>query len=113
MGILLPVSGVVPLAFALALAVCASAGASARTIDVVIEHFAFMPAQIEVMPGDAIVFTNRDITPHTATATDGSWTTKDIASGKSEAIVIPAKGDGAYFCKYHPVMKGRLTIKPP
>lgn len=86
--------------------------AHAKTIDVTIEHFAFAPASVEVESGDTVVFTNRDIAPHTATATDGSWTTKEIASGKSESVTVPAKGDGAYFCKYHPVMKGRLVIKP-
>jgi plastocyanin len=84
--------------------------AEPRTIEVVIEHFAFAPPSIETAPGDTVVFTNHDITPHTATAVDGSWTTKDIASGKSEKLVIPANGVGAYFCRYHPVMKGRLVI---
>jgi plastocyanin len=112
-GMPLPVRGVVALVITLAPAVGASGAAQAKTIDVVIEHFAFAPASIEVEAGDTVVFTNRDITPHTATATDGSWTTNDIASGKSAAVVVPAKGDGAYFCKYHSVMKGRLIIKTP
>ena len=91
----------------------ASTIADAKTIDIVIEHFAFVPASIEVDAGDTVVFTNRDIVPHTATATDGSWTTMDIAGGKSGAVVVPAKGDGAYICKYHPVMKGHLIIRSP
>jgi len=107
------VCGAAALAVALAPAFGASAAANAKTIEVAIEHFAFDPASIEVDAGDTVVFTNRDIAPHTATATDGSWTTKDIANGKSEAVIVPAKGDGAYICKYHPVMKGRLIIKAP
>src|SRR6516164_10062817 len=103
------IRGVAAIAFALASGFGASA--NAKTIDVVIAHFAFAPASIEVDAGDTVVFTNRDIVPHTATAIDGSWTTTDIASGKSEVIVMPANGDGAYFCKYHPTMKGRLIIK--
>jgi plastocyanin len=59
-----------------------------KTIDVVIEHFAFAPASIEARPGDTVVFVNHDITTHTATAVDGSWTTKDIASGQSARIVV-------------------------
>src|SRR6516164_2781339 len=86
-GVPLPIRGVVVLALALAPCVGASGAAHAKTINVVIEHFAFTPASIEIEAGDTVVFTNRDITPHTATASDGSWTTKDIASGKSEAVV--------------------------
>lgn len=95
------------------LAACwTQSAAQAKTIDVIIEHFAFAPASVDVQPGDTVVFTNRDIAPHTATATDGSWTTKEIAGGKSESVTVPAKGDGTYFCKYHPMMKGRLVITP-
>lgn len=107
-----PVRGTAAIAVALAPAFGASAAANAKSIDIVIEHFAFAPASIEVEAGDTLVFTNRDIAPHTATAIDGSWTTKDIASGKNETVIVPANGNGAYFCKYHPVMKGRLIIKP-
>lgn len=98
---------------ALALVFGASATANAKTIEIVIEHFAFTPASIEVEAGDTLVFTNRDIAPHTATAANGSWTTNDIASGRNEAVVMPVNGAGAYFCKYHPVMKGRLIIRTP
>ncbi len=88
----------------------ASASAEPKTIEVVIEHFAFMPPSIKAAPGDTVVFTNRDIVPHTATAVDGAWTTKDIAHGKSEALVVPPNGAGVYFCRYHPAMRGRLVI---
>ena len=88
-----------------------SAHADPKTIDVVIEHFKFIPDSIEAAPGDIVVFSNHDIVPHTATAADGSWTTKDIAKGQSESIVVPASGAPGYFCRYHPVMKGQLTIK--
>jgi plastocyanin len=81
-----------------------------RTIEIVIEHFAFVPSSIAVAPGDTVVFTNRDITPHTATAADGSWGTKDIPSGKSETLAVPANAGGTYVCRYHPAMRGRLVI---
>lgn len=112
-GMRLLVRGVVVLGVVFAPVIGASSAAHAKTVHVMIEHFAFMPASIAVDAGDTVVVTNRDITPHTATAADGSWTTQDIASGKSEAIMVPATGDGAYFCKYHPAMKGRLNIKMP
>lgn len=90
----------------------ASASAAPKTIEVVIEHFAFVPSSVEVAAGDTVVFTNHDIAPHTATAVDGSWTTSDIPRGKSETMVVPANGDGAYVCRYHPAMRGHLVIAP-
>jgi plastocyanin len=86
----------------------ASARAASRTVEVVIEHFAFVPSSVDVAPGDTVVFINRDIAPHTATAVDGSWTTADISGGKSERFVVRAAG--AYFCRYHPAMRGQLDM---
>ena len=88
----------------------ASVSAEPKTVEIVIEHFAFMPPSIKAAPGDIVVFTNRDLVPHTATAVDGAWTTQDIARGKSEVLVVPANGAGVYFCRYHPAMRGRLII---
>ena len=66
-------------AFAAALgAVCfgiSPVSAQPKTVEVTIEHFAFVPANVTVADGDTIVFVNKDIVPHTATATDNSWTT--------------------------------------
>ena len=115
-GIARPIGGVAAVVLGvatLAPVFGASGAANAKTIDIVIEHFAFTPASIEVEAGDTLVFTNRDIAPHTATAANGSWTTRDIGSGKNETVIVPANGEGPYFCKYHPVMKGRLIIRTP
>jgi plastocyanin len=90
-----------------------SAYAEPKTIEVVIEHFAFVPTSIEVAPGDTVIFVNRDIATHTATARDGSWSTVDIAGGKADKVVVPARGTGDYLCRYHPMMKGRLLITGP
>jgi len=98
-------------AFALVLLSWTSANAEPKTIEVIIEHFAFVPASIEAAPGDTVVFTNRDITPHTATAADGSWTTKDITRDASEKLIVPASGTYPFICIYHPEMKGQLLVK--
>jgi len=46
--------------------------------DIEIKEFAFNPSILEVRPGDQIRWTNRDISPHTATAEDGSWDTGEL-----------------------------------
>ena len=90
----------------------ASASAEPKTIEVVIEHFVFVPSSVEVAPRDTVVFTNHDIAPHTATAVDGSWTTREIPRGRSETLVVPSNGAGVYVCRYHPAMRGQLVIAP-
>ena len=90
-----------------------SAAVRAKTVEVTIEHFAFTPANVAVAAGDTIVFVNNDIVPHTATATDNSWTTGEIAHGASARVTLPQKAGADFFCELHPVMKGHLTIAPP
>src|SRR6516165_6043068 len=86
------------------------AAAQSKTVEVTIEHFAFTPANLTAAAGDTSVFVNRDIVPHTATATDNSWTTGEIAHGASARVTLPQKAGADFFCKLHPVMKGHLTI---
>ena len=89
------------------------AAAQSKTVEVTIEHFAFTPANLIVAAGDTLVFVNRDIVPHTATASDNSWTTGEIAHGASAHVTLPTRPEADYFCKFHPVMKGHLTIASP
>jgi len=77
-----------------------------------IQQFRFVPDTLKVRPGDRVVWVNRDIVPHTATAVDGNWDTGKIeANGVAEIAVVTASTN-AYFCVYHPSMKGRLELVP-
>jgi len=105
--------GAIQVAAALVAVLGAGAPGHAKTVTVVIEHFAFTPSSIEVEPGDTVEFLNRDIAPHTATAPDGSWSTPEIAAGKTEAIGVSGHVGGAYVCRFHPVMKGRIVVRSP
>ncbi|MEM7294812.1 MAG: plastocyanin/azurin family copper-binding protein [Pseudomonadota bacterium] len=73
-------------------------------------NFEFTPKEIHARPGDTVVWTNRDIVPHTATAQDKSWDTELIASGESKVIVVRGDMTSSYFCAYHPSMLGSLKI---
>lgn len=86
-------------------------GAPPRRHVVEIRGMAFQPAVLEVAPGDTVVWVNRDIVPHTATASGGGgWDTGVMAQGESRTHV--ARGDDAtdYHCALHPTMRGRLTV---
>jgi plastocyanin len=103
---------------ALALLLCgAGAGASQKarkpvTHTVTIDATTFSPASLTVAAGDSVVWINRDVIPHTATsASAGAFDSGTIATGKSWKHAFKAKADLAYFCQFHPTMKGRLTVE--
>ena len=90
----------------------ASAAAPATgTVHVInIVDFRFEPEELTVAPGDHITWRNRDVVPHTATASDKSWDSGNLNRDEEWSMVAPAAGVLDYICTYHPSMKGRITI---
>lgn len=82
----------------------------ARLHKVDIREFAFTPAELTIRLGDAIVWTNRDFAPHTATSAEGDWDTSDIVYGQSSRQVPKQLGVYDYICVFHPTMKARVIV---
>ncbi|MDB5396015.1 MAG: quinonprotein alcohol dehydrogenase [Rhodospirillales bacterium] len=70
----------------------------------------FKPLRAKVKTG-AITFTNDGKEPHTPTAVDGSWTTGEIAPGKSATVTIATPGTYVYSDKLHPWSYGQLVVQ--
>lgn len=72
----------------------------------------FQPRVLELQRGDTVVWINRDLVPHTATAErKPAWTTGSLAQDQSGQYVARQTGEVPYFCEFHPVMKGTLIIR--
>ncbi|MER8733045.1 cupredoxin family copper-binding protein [Mesorhizobium sp. M1227] len=95
---------------ALALAVGA-APAKAETIEVTIEKLVFSPAKIEAKVGDTIRWVNKDVFAHTATV-NGAWEVM-IPPKKAASLTVKKAESVDYFCRFHPNMKGHLTVTSP
>jgi plastocyanin len=90
----------------------AGAAEGVVTHRVVIEKFAFRPSTLRIRAGDTVIFVNRDLAPHTATGVGGTWATKTLARGASARVVFAMPGRTAYFCNFHPGMKGVIVVMP-
>jgi plastocyanin len=84
--------------------------AHAETFRVTIEKLDFSPKEINAKVGDTVEWINKDILAHTATV-KGDWDVM-IAADKSASLVLSKAGAFDYFCKFHPNMKGRITVAP-
>jgi len=94
----------------IAVAACLLPGlAAAGTHVVTMEGMGFRPAELTVKPGDKVVWQNKDVVPHTATA-KGTFDSGAIAPGKSWTWTARGKGSHAYICVYHPGMKGTVSL---
>ena len=94
---------------ALLLPMATPAAAAPRTYVVVMDKMKFGPVPANLKAGDAIVWENRDMFRHTATAKDGSFNV-DLPSGAKGKTVLRNTGAIAFSCKYHPGMKGVLKV---
>ncbi|HEX6374689.1 MAG TPA: cupredoxin domain-containing protein [Allosphingosinicella sp.] len=96
-------------ATALALVPVSPAVAAPRVHTVIIAKMKFGPVPAGIRAGDTIVWVNRDPVKHTATARDRSFNV-DLPPGKSGRIIVRRIGGSAFYCIYHPGMKGTLTV---
>lgn len=84
--------------------------AAAETHVVAIEGMAFVPATITVRRGDKVVWQNKDLVPHTATA-QGVFDSKNIDPQASWSWTASGPGQHPYVCLYHPGMKGEVIVQ--
>jgi|SRR5579862_6225333 len=89
----------------------AAAEQAHATHAVTIENMQFTPAQLTVHPGDRIVFSNKDLFPHTVTADDGSFDSHSIAPNATWSYRAKQAGKHAYKCSFHPTMTGALIVQ--
>lgn len=96
-----------------ALLLCAAeapAAAAPHTYTVVMDKLKFGPLPTGLHKGDTIVWVNKDMFRHTATATDHSFDI-DLMPGKAGKTVLTKSGSIPFICRYHPNMRGVLSVK--
>lgn len=96
-------------AAALVLLPASGAAAAPRVHTVVIDKMKFGPLPAGIRSGDTIVWVNKDMFKHTATARDKSFNV-DLPPRTSRRTVIKRPGAIAFYCVYHPGMKGTLNV---
>jgi plastocyanin len=89
----------------------AAAPAAPRKHTIIIEGTRFQPESLTVKAGDTIVWMNKDLFPHTATASNSTFDSQVIPAGASWKYIAKKKGDFAYVCIFHPTMKADLRVK--
>jgi plastocyanin len=92
------------------LAGIASVPACSETIQITIDKLEFSPKEIKAKVGDTVEWINKDFLAHTATVR-GDWDVL-ISANKSADLILRRTGTVEYYCRFHPNMKGRISITP-
>jgi plastocyanin len=81
------------------------------TYHVTIENMQFQPDVVSVARGDSIVWTNKDLFPHTVTSKAGDFDSHEIKPGETWTYRAAKAGEADYVCSLHPTMKAVLRVK--
>lgn len=87
-----------------------SSTSTSEQTTVSIKDMAFSPKSVTVKKGSTIVWTNNDSTPHTVTATGGSFSSGTLGSGKTFSQTFNTVGTFTYKCTIHPDMTGTVIV---
>lgn len=85
--------------------------ASDQAHTIVIENVQFDPQSLTIKRGERITWTNKDLFPHSATATAKAFDSQAIAPNASWTWVARKPGIYTYVCTFHPTMKGTVTVQ--
>jgi plastocyanin len=91
-------------------AMLSDANTEPTTHVVTIENMRFSPEALTVRRGERVVWINKDLFPHTATANTKAFDSRNIEPNASWTYMAGKPGEYAYGCLLHPTMKARLTV---
>jgi len=76
------------------------------------DHNTFIPAEITVVPGTTVTWTNSETMPHTIVDINKGFRSKTLVKDAKFSFTFAAPGDYEYLCSIHPNMKGKVIVKP-
>jgi len=80
------------------------------SVSIVGQAGGFSPSAPEAQVGTTVTWTNADTMTHTITDDNAQFDSFDIAAGESWSLTFTEIGVFNYYCKYHPMMEGSITI---
>jgi plastocyanin len=92
-----------------ALAQKASAQAEGKEYTVVMSNMDYGATPAGLKVGDTIVWVNHDTVMHSVTARDHSFDLR-LNPGKSARLTLSQPGKIAFYCLFHPTMRGTLNV---
>jgi plastocyanin len=70
----------------------------------------YAPAQIDVVAGDTVTWTNDSVRNHTVSATDTTWSSAHLAANESYSFRFDTPGAQLYYCQLHGFMRGEVDV---
>jgi plastocyanin len=85
--------------------------AASGPVTIVIDHFAFSPAEITIEAGTIVEWVNRDQTIHNIIVPAVKFSSPGMDTGDRFTYRFDAVADVVYLCGLHPHMTGVIHVK--
>ena len=76
-----------------------------------IEFADYAPAQLDVLAGDTVTWTNNSVRSHTVTSDSGAFGSDVVAPTLSFAHQFTTPGAFPYHCRLHPFIRGEVDVQ--
>ncbi len=86
--------------------------ASVAPTVVEIQNLKFSPATLTIAAGTKVTWVNEDKAPHTVTDKGKVFRSAGLDVKDSFSYTFEAPGEFTYFCTIHPMMVGKIVVKP-
>jgi len=84
----------------------------ASQFEVVMESFAYTPAELTVPVGATVTWVNRHGARHDVVAADGTFASPLFGTDETFSFTFSAPGEYPYVCSIHPGMEGTIIVTP-
>jgi plastocyanin len=111
MSMMLLLVGALAVAPAVAFAGDAQTAAAAPTV-IEIHNLKFDPPTLMIAPGTKVTWVNEDKAPHTVTDKGKVFRSAGLDTKDSFSYTFEAPGEFTYICTIHPMMIGKIVVKP-
>lgn len=99
--------------FLASLCLLAASAVIAAEHEVIIERYAYSPAELEIAVGDTVTWVNREKrTSHSIIVLGSDEESERLFPGERWTRNFVEEGLFEYSCGPHPEMKGRIIVKP-
>jgi plastocyanin len=98
-------------AVAAAVACPFAAGARPRGAEVAVQFDAYGPSQLDVVPGQAVTWTNVSLRTHTVTSDTGLFDSGNVRAGERFVFQFDRPGTYQYHCTIHSNITGEIDVR--
>ncbi|MEN3285356.1 MAG: hypothetical protein V7607_6496 [Solirubrobacteraceae bacterium] len=85
--------------------------AAAPAAGVSMSASAYGPADVDVLVGDTVRWSNDSVRDHTVSADDGTWSSARLAISDTYSHRFDDAGSVPYYCKLHVFMRGVVNVR--